>query len=116
MRFWCIIFMLLFPVQVYALDAVWDRNQEPDMAKYHVYVCRSAGCTATADGSLWIAEVAHPASGVEVSYGPLPDQTEGAVCVSAMDQSGNNSVCSVSVPFSTLLNLPPAAPANLRLR
>lgn len=111
-----LLIILLWVAPVFALDVFWTRNTEPDMDKYHVYVCRTAGCIADNSGALWIAEVPHPASGAEVVYGPLPTNIEGAVCVAAADQVGNLSACSQSVSFSTLPNLPPNPPQGVGVR
>ncbi len=112
-----LVLLCLAPVPASALEIFWNRNVEPDMDRYHVYLCRTKGCSVDAIGQLWIAEIPQPPeSATEVVYGPLPNNIEGAVCVTAMDRSGLNSACSAPLVFSTLPDLPPAAPTGLRSR
>ena len=101
-----------------ALTLEWTRNAESDMKQYHVYVCKVKACTATNAGALWVGTVPQPASGIKPSF-VLPANTEGAVAVTAEDLTGNTSGASVSLPFSSFVDLPvgaPATPAGLLLK
>lgn len=110
-----IVLCLLGLSSVYAATLVWDRNPEPDMKQYHVYVCKTAGCTETGSGLDWIATVPHPAVGVIPSH-VLPDNVHGGVAVIAENLAGLMSGVSVTLPFTTVQALPPGPPKNLRLQ
>lgn len=82
-----------------ATEANWDRNTEVDMLQYRVYSCIVKGCTAT-KGVTPTATVPQTAVGTRPKWS-LPLDTEGALVVTAVDTSNNESGASVSVPFDT---------------
>lgn len=88
---------------------VWTRNVESDMSHYRVYACKVKGCVVAQSGPmLQPGTIMQPPVG-SIPQWDLPADTEGAVAVSAVDQSSNESVISVSVPFDRKA---PATPAN----
>lgn len=111
-----VLFVLLCAAPAFALDLIWTRNTEPDMKQYHVYLCKSKGCTATDLGALWVAAVPQPTAGVVPKF-TLPANVEGAVALTAENQSGLFSGVSVSLPFSTMpVPVKPAVPSGLKLQ
>lgn len=113
----CLFVVLLFVVPSFAKDLVWTANTEPDLKKYHVYLCKVKGCTATDQGQLWVGEVPHDHTLKPAQYSfPIPSGIEGAAVVTAEDTGGLVSTPSNMVSFSTILNLPPAAPTGLTSR
>lgn len=108
--------ILIGAVPAFALDLVWpESNQEPDMSKYHVYMCKIKGCTATNLGALWVGSVPYVRGTVEYRF-PIPANIEGAAVITAEDLTGNGSDPSNMVSFSTVPNLPPVAPSGLMTR
>ena len=111
-----IVGVLLFAVPAFAgTELAWKANTEPDMALYNVYVCKVKGCVAIDAGPLWVGQVPHVAGVSEYTF-LLPVNMEGAAVVTAQDKSNNRSVPSNMVSFSTILDLPPAAPLGLIFR
>ena len=80
-----------------ATKFTWDRSPESDVAYYRVFM-----------SGVFQAKVLQTAVGVKPEW-PLPATGSGNLTVSAVDNSGNESEMSVSVPFD---KIPPAAPAN----
>jgi hypothetical protein len=78
----------------------WDRNSEPDMDSYIVYL-----------NGVKQARIPQTAVGVKPEWS-LPASGSGTLTVTAMDKSTNESDMSVSVPFD---KMPPAVPVNLVL-
>lgn len=99
----------------WAGELIWSPNGEPDMSLYNVYMCKVKGCTATDAGPLWVGKVDHRAGVLSYSF-PVPPNIEGAAVITAQDLAQNNSVPSNMVSFSTVPNLPPAAPLGLMFR
>lgn len=97
-----------------AATLVWDRNTEADIKQYHVYTCKVQGCAVMDIGANWVATILHSAS--TQPMWPIPAGTVGAATVTAEDTSGNISRPAVPVNFSTVQDLPPAAPLNLRIQ
>lgn len=114
MKYLCSIFVALGLCSsvAYAGEFSWQANTEPDMKQYHVYACKIKGCIATDLGALHIGSVPH-VTGVARFTFPAPANVEGAAVVTAEDTSGNLSAPSNMVRFSTIPNLPPAAPSDL---
>lgn len=98
-----------------ATELIWNANVEPDMKMYNVYLCKVKGCTASDAGALWAGKVDHVAGKTQYTF-PLPVGIEGAAVVTAQDLAGNNSVPSNMVSFTSVPNLPPAAPSGLMTR
>ena len=92
-----------------ATELNWDRNTESDMLQYRVYACSVKGCTA-AKGVTPTATVSQTAVGVRLKWS-LPVDTEGALVVTAVDTSNNESGATVSVPFDTKA---PAVPSGVQ--
>lgn len=115
MRILLAVVWLLCASPAFALELVWTANTEPDMSRYNVYLCKTAGCVATDAGVLWVGEVLHTSNKPQYTF-PLPVGIQGAAVVTAQDLSGNNSLPSNMVTFSTVPNLPPAAPSGLTTR
>lgn len=88
----------------------WDRSAEASVIGYRVYLCLTAGCTATKTQTP-TASVKQTATGVSPRWGLL-DGYQGAAVVTAIDANGNESGSSNMVVFVTL---PPAAPTNLQI-
>lgn len=94
-----------------ATEANWARNGEADLLQYRVYTCLVKGCTAV-KGATAAAVIPQTASGVRPKW-DLPQGAEGALAVTAVDTSNNESGASVSVPFDTA---PPAIPTDVQLK
>ena len=108
----CVVGLLVFLAAGVAEAATltWDRNSETDMKDYQVWACFTPGCVVIKTaGMLQPGTVLQPAVGVRPSYNLDIAGKEGAVSVSARDQSLNESGLSVPVPFDQKA---PAVPAN----
>ena len=84
-----------------ATELAWDRNTEVDMLQYRVYACTVKACTAS-KGVTPTATIAQTATGVRPRW-PLPLDTEGALVVTAVDTSNNESGATVAVGVTPLL-------------
>ena len=105
---------LALPLPAFALTLEWDRNTEPDMKEYRVYLCTPTPCTVVAFNTAGV--VAQPAVGVKPSF-TLPTNVSANVAVLAIDNALNRSPLSVTLTFSTILDTtPPASPTNLLVR
>lgn len=99
----------------HALTLEWDRNSEPDMLEYRIYVCRTADCKVV------VSTPARKASVPQVAEGKVPSWVipsdlvgkPGAVAIAARDKSGNQSALSVQLPFD---DEAPAVPTNPRFK
>ena len=101
----------------FALDLTWSPNAEPDMSLYNVYMCKTKDCTATPSGALWVGSVPHVFVNPPARYKfSIPANLEGSAVITAEDTAKNNSSASNMVSFSTVPNLPPAAPLDLRVQ
>lgn len=106
---------LCLAVPAHALTLEWDRNAEPDMLEYRIYVCTTPGCKVV------ISTAARKASVPQVAEGKIPSWVvpsdligkPGAVAISARDKSGNQSALSVQLPFD---DEAPAVPTNPRFK
>lgn len=107
-----LVFMVLCDSAFAASKLVWDRNTEGDMDHYNVYACLTKGCTVQQTSGAKLGSVQQVPIGSVPEF-PLPAGQEGALAVSAVDQSLNESELSVQVPFDVK---PPAAPVNPRLQ
>jgi len=106
-----VLFSILFlglASPVFALTASWDRNTEPDMKEYGVYMCNVKGCTVEKTPAQQVAVVPHPTVAGRVQW-IVPTATEGTLAVTARDTSGNESELSNQVPFDMLAPKAPTA-------
>lgn len=104
--------MLCAPMLSLAATLDWDRNAEPDMKDYQVYACFTPSCVVIKSAAmLQPGAVLQPAVGVKPSYVLDVTGKEGAVAITARDQSLNESPLSVPVPFDQKAPLAPANPA-----
>lgn len=110
-----VVVFLVCASPAFALELFWKANAEPDMLQYNVYMCKVKGCTATDAGALWVGKVNHTAGILNYTF-LIPVNIEGAAVVTAQDIALNASVPSNMVSFSTIPNLPPAAPSGLMTR
>jgi hypothetical protein len=104
--------LLLAPAaQAATATLTWDGNAEPDIAGYKIY--RLVGACSSAGPTLFLAQVAaHVRTYVDST---VPDSTPGVIYeITAIDTGGAESSRSNRV-CKTVLNLPPAAPTNLRV-
>ena len=112
-----IISLLAVPVFAASPELVWSPNVEPDMKTYNVYMCKVKGCTASDLGAQWVGAIPHVFVNPPAKYTyPVPLNIEGAAVITAEDQAGNRSGPSNMVSFSTVPNLPPVAPSDLKVR
>lgn len=110
---------LLWVVALFSISAPafagtlqWDRNTEADMDHYNVYACLVRACVVLQNAASKLpTAIIQPAVGI-VPSSPLPTG-EGAIAVSAVDRSGNESGLSVSVPFDAKA---PGVPVNPRIQ
>lgn len=100
--------ILVLAGPAFALTATWQKNVEPDMKDYGVYMCFTKGCTVVKNLAMFQSYVSHVA-GVNPSY-PIPPSIEGAMAISARDLSLNESGVTVSVPFDQVGPQVPATP------
>lgn len=103
---------LLISSQAFALTAEWIRNTEADMREYNMYLCEGLTCTPTRVAAMKVATIPQPLVGAVPSW-RMPDNKVGAIAVSAIDQSGNESPLSNVVRFDTVT---PGAPTGIILR
>lgn len=97
---------------VEAATLVWDRNNETDMKDYQVYACFTPSCVVVkSPGMLQPGAVLQPAVGLKPQYVIDIAGKEGAVAISARDQSTNESGLSVAVPFDQKAPSVPTNPA-----
>lgn len=100
----------------YAATIVWDRNTEADMDHYNLYACIPANCTVTKTTK--VGTIAQPAIGVVPTT--IFIVGAGAVALTAVDVSGNESDLSLQVksgapiPVPTADTTPPAVPQHVR--
>jgi hypothetical protein len=82
------------------------------MLDYQVWACFTPNCiVAKTPGMLQPGTVLQPPAGVKPSYVIDLTGREGAIAVSARDQSLNESGLSVSVPFDRKAPAVPTGPA-----
>lgn len=104
--------MVLAPFMVFAATLTWDRNAEPDMKDYQVWACFTPNCIVTKSAAmLQPGNVLQPAVGTKPSYTIDLTGKEGAIAISARDQSLNESGLSVAVPFDKVAPSIPTNPA-----
>lgn len=101
-----------YATDVNALTAEWVRNAESDMKEYRMYLCEGANCTIAKTPAMMAATIPQPAVGVVPSW-RMPDGKVGAIAVSAIDLSGNESGLSNVVRFDTAT---PGTPTGLILK
>lgn len=90
-----------------------DRNSEPDMKDYQVWICQTVNCVVVKSAAtLHPTTIPQPAVGVRPSLVVDLTGKEGAVALSARDLSLNESVLSVQIPFDFR---GPVAPINPQL-
>ena len=90
-----------------------DRNSEPDMKDYQVWICTVPNCVVVkSPTTLQATTIPQPAVGVRPSLVLDLTGKEGAFALSARDLSLNESALSVQVPFDFK---GPSAPLNPRL-
>ncbi|BFU90154.1 MAG: hypothetical protein NTAFB01_13410 [Nitrospira sp.] len=93
----------------------WDRNSEPDMQDYLIWVCQTPGCVVAPSSATFKGTVPQTPEGKAPTW-PIPATfvgKPGAVAISARDKSGNRSALSVQLPFDTTA---PAVPTNPRMK
>jgi hypothetical protein len=93
-----------------SLKATWTANTEPDMKEYRLY--RTDGTRSL------LGTVAHPGTLLNFNI-TVPDNSQGmAVFVlTAVDTNGNESLDSLSAPYSWNTDAtPPAAPKDLDVK
>lgn len=103
---------LLISSQAFALTAEWNRNVETDMKEYAMYLCEGATCTPLKTAAMKVATIPQPTVGIVPTW-KMPDGKVGAIAVTAIDQSGNESVLSNVVRFDTAT---PGTPTGLILK
>jgi len=90
-----------------------DRNSEPDMKDYQVWICQTVNCVVVKSAAtLHPTTIPQPAVGVRPSLVVDLMGKEGAFALSARDLSLNESVLSVQLPFDFK---GPTAPLNPQL-
>lgn len=104
--------LCLSAMPAFALTAEWTRNTESDMREYNMYMCESVGCTVVKSSAMLKAIIPQTAVGVNPTW-PMPTGKVGAISVTAVDTSGNESDLSNVVTFDTIT---PGAPTGLQLR
>lgn len=93
----------------------WQANTEPDMAKYRLWICKTAGCTAIRTGNTVFAEVPHVQGQASYVF-TLPANMVGSISADAVDTSGNPSLLSNQIPFSTIVDTTPPKAVMLLLK
>jgi hypothetical protein len=89
----------------------WDSVPDARVTKYNVYQCNTTGCVVSVTPALLVGTV--PAvSGATQSTSVTVLGLVGALGVTALTATGQESVLSVPLPFN--LTVPPV-PQNLRL-
>lgn len=95
------------------ITAVWDRNTEDDMDHYQMYSCAGVGCTVMQNAANRVgADIPQTAVGVEPTI-TLDLTGDGAIAVSAVDHSGNESTLSNQAAFDRVA---PGTPQRLRIK
>lgn len=100
MKYLLCLIALAIPVTASAATFEWDRNTDPDMDRYPVYACFTAGCIVERAVPMHQGTVPHPVEGVKATFTLDLTGKDGAIAVTAKDHAGNESGLSVSVPFS----------------
>src|SRR5437016_8126425 len=90
-----------------ATNFAWDRNVEPDILQYNVWIC-TTGPACFPDTK--IGSVPQTAVGLVPKF-PIPANQTGNANITAVNTSGNESAGSNVVPFNRLA---PSAPAHAR--
>lgn len=104
-------FALLFlsiPMMGMAQTLSWDKNSEPDMKDYGVYMCFTPGCVVSKTPAMLQGFVTHPTTSF-----PMPLAKEGTAGVTARDTASNESPLSVPLPFDLLAPKTPVNPRQL---
>lgn len=92
----------------------WQPNSEPDMKDYQVWGCFTPNCVVIKTQAMLLGTVPHVAgSTARPSFVVDIANKEGALAVSARDQSLNESPLSVPRPFDRVA---PAAPPQPELK
>lgn len=105
-------FFLLISTQAFALTAEWNRNAESDMKEYRMYLCEGLACTVQKVPGQLVGTIPQVAASV-IPQWVMPDGKIGAISVTAVDTSGNESPLSNVVTFDTLT---PGAPTGLTVK
>lgn len=97
-----------------ALTLEWDRNVEPDMKEYQIYACWTAGCTVQKNLACKVTSAVIPqtVAGVKPSWA-IPIGKSGAIAVTALDLSGNESP--ISLPL-IVDQTPPGIVTNVTIK
>lgn len=91
----------------------WDRNSEPDMKDYQIWICATPNCVVVKSAATLKATVPHTPVGKVPSW-VMPDAIrDGAVAVSARDKSLNETALSVPLSFDSAA---PKVPTNPRFK
>lgn len=106
------VFSLLISTQAFALTAEWIRNTDSDMKEYRMYLCEGKGCAVQQATANIAGTIVQPAVGVVPTW-PVPNAKVGAIAVSAVDTSGNESPLSNTVTFDTVT---PGTPSGLTIK
>ncbi len=110
----CLILFGGLLAQADAATLSWDRSAETDMKDYQVWACFTPNCVVIkSPGMLQGTPVVQTAPGVRPSISFAAEGKEGAVAISARDQSLNESGLSVPFPFDKVA---PGAPVGLTLQ
>lgn len=103
---------LLISSQAFALTAEWIRNTDEDMKEYRMYLCQGKGCVVQQAAANIAGTIVQPAVGVVPTW-PIPNAKIGAIAVSAVDTSGNESPLSNTAAFDTVT---PGTPSGLTIK
>lgn len=90
------------------IGIVWNKNDEPDVMKYRIYVGTSSGPTIAADSTSAADDTSATVSG-------LIDATAYYLRVTAVDSSYQESAYSYEIMVTTGDYTPPAAPQDLEV-
>lgn len=93
----------------FALTAEWIRNTESDMKEYRMYLCDGASCTVQKTSAALAGTIPQVAVGAIPKW-VIPTGKTGAIAVTAVDTSGNESPLSNVVFFD---QIPPTTPMGL---
>lgn len=112
-----LLFFVALALPAFAKTATWERNTEPDMKHYRVWLCKVKDCVVQRTGSTPYAVVDQTPEGIVPSV-ELPDGIEGQAAVDAGDFTGNYSPLSNKSNFSTVPadTLAPLAPLNFTVK
>lgn len=103
-----------WPSLTFALTLSWDANPESDMKEYQVYACWTPGCVIQKTKAFQVTVpsgiVPHPTTAGAIVKWPIPAGKSGALAVTAIDQSGNESPLSAQL---TIDQIPPGAIKSL---